>query len=121
MATSQDEGWQAHKCPCWGCWVRNEGRGAGEGSAEVSLKAVSEYCFHCWTQLNRLFFHKHSSLSLHRARNPKVGPLSARPSHQPVPVAMVTIWGKVISLLATSLAFSTNQSKPPTPSLRGRS
>lgn len=95
------------------------GREVSEGQPPSCL----ELCFHSLTPRNSLFFFlslhcKHSSLHLHCARNPKVGPLSARPSHQPVPVAMETIWGKVISPLATSL-LSAPINQTPQPHLSG--
>ena len=102
------------------CIVRErEGREASKGQPPSCL----ELGFHSLTQLNRLFFlslHcKHSSLHLHCTLNPKVGPLSAHPSHQPVPVAMETIWGKVISLYFQPPCFQHQSIKPPNPISQG--
>lgn len=96
-----------------------EGREASKGQPPSCL----ELGFHSLTQLNRLFFFslhcKHSSLHLHCTLNPKVGPLSAHPSHQPVPVAMETIWGKVISLYFQPPCFQHQSIKPPNPISQG--
>lgn len=104
-------------------WVNERGEREGRETSEGQPPSCLELGFHSLTIAEQAVFFslhcKHSSLHLHCTLNPKVGPLSAHPSHQPVPVAMETIWGKVISLYFQPPCFQHQSIKPPQPHLSG--